>query len=267
MTLREDQILRYSRHILLPEVGGIGQERLARARVLCVGAGGLGSPAILYLAAAGVGRLGIVDGDAVDLTNLQRQVLHGTPDVGVPKVESAARAVARLNPDVQVDGYPFRLDAGNARELIGRYELVLDGSDNFPTRFLVNDACYFAGVPLVSACVLRFSGYLSTFSYAPGTPCYRCLYPAPPPVGSVPSCSEAGILGAIAGVMGTLQASEALKWLLELGEPAVGKLVTYDALKTRFDTKFLRRDPACPLCGQAPSITELRMAEGAWCEG
>ena len=255
----EDEISRYSRHILLPEVGGTGQARLRAARVLVVGAGGLGSPVALYLAAAGVGTLGLVDDDRVELSNLQRQVAHTTARLGQPKVRSAAEAVRAINPDTRVDLHETRLTAANALELIGGYDLVCDGSDNFATRFLVADACVLARRTLVSAAVLRFDGQLGTFRPhldADG-PCYRCLHPAPPPPGLVPSCGEAGILGAVTGVMGSLQATEALKELLGIGESLSGRLLIWDGLGARFRTVRLRRDPACALCGPAPSIRDL----------
>lgn len=264
MDFTEDQIRRYARHIILPEVGGTGQARLLGARVLVVGAGGLGSPLILYLAAAGVGTIGVVDDDTVDLTNLQRQVLHDTARVGWPKVESAAAAVASVNPDVTVVPHRLRLDAGNALALIGDYDIVADGSDNFPTRFLVNDACRLAGRTLVSAAVLRFDGQLATFKA--GGPCYRCLYNAPPPEDEIPSCAQAGVLGAMAGVMGSLQATEVLKEILGIGDSLAGHLLIIDALSTTIRKLRLPVDPACPLCGCSPSIHDLsehsRSADG-----
>ena len=255
----EDEISRYSRHILLPEVGGTGQARLRKSRVLVVGAGGLGSPLALYLAAAGVGTLGLVDDDRVELSNLQRQVAHTTGRLGQPKVRSAAEAARAINPAVQVELHETRLAAANALDLVGRYDLVCDGCDNFDTRFLVADACVLARRTLVSAAVLRFDGQLSTFRPhldADG-PCYRCLHPAPPPPGLVPTCGEAGILGAVTGVMGSLQATEALKELLGIGESLSGRLLLWDGLGARFRTVRLRRDPACALCGAAPAIHDL----------
>lgn len=251
----EDQIRRYARHIILPEVGGVGQARLLAAKVLVIGAGGLGSPLILYLAAAGVGTIGVIDDDVVDLTNLQRQVLHATERIGLSKVESARRAVASVNPEVTVVSHPLRLDAGNAMEVIGGYDIVADGSDNFATRFLVNDACRLAGKTLVSAAVLRFDGQLATFK-APG-PCYRCLYPTIPGEDEVPSCAQAGVLGAMAGVMGSLQATEVLKEILGVGDSLSGGLLIVDALSTTFRKVRLRPDPACPLCGREATITDL----------
>jgi molybdopterin-synthase adenylyltransferase len=258
MALSDTELERYARHIVLREVGGVGQARLKAARVLVVGAGGLGSPVILYLAAAGVGTIGVVDDDVVALSNLQRQIAHRTADIGRPKTESAARAAAAINPDVRVEPHQMRLGPDNASELIGRYDIVADGSDNFATRFLVNDACFFAGKTLVSAAVTEFDGQLATFKpYAGDWPCYRCIFPEPPPPGTVPSCSEAGVLGAAAGVMGTLQALEVLKEITGAGESLAGKLLIYDALATRFRTVRVRRDKACALCGEHPTRTSL----------
>lgn len=257
MDFTEAQIQRYARHILLPEVGGAGQAALHRARVLLVGAGGLGSPLALYLAAAGVGTLGLVDDDTVDLSNLQRQIAHTTDRVGVRKVDSVVQAVAAINPEVRVEAHPLRLTAENAADLVSRYDIVADGSDNFSTRFLVNDACFFARKTLVSAAILRFDGQLYTFKPHAGGPCYRCLFPEPPPPGQIPSCAEAGILGAVAGVMGTLQATEILKEILGIGDSMAGRLLIYDALGTAFRTVRLKPDPTCPLCGPAPRITTL----------
>jgi len=251
----EDQIQRYARHIILPEVGGIGQARLLDSRVLVVGAGGLGSPVILYLAAAGVGTIGIVDDDSVDLSNLQRQIVHATAAIGTAKVDSARRAVAAINPDVRVVPIRCRLDKDNARAIIADYQVVADGSDNFPTRFLVNDSCRLEGRTLVSAAILRFDGQLATFR--PGGPCYRCIYREPPPEGEIPSCSQAGVLGAIAGTLGALQATEVLKELLGIGDTMAGRLLIYDALSVAFRNVRVRRDPGCPLCGDNPTITDL----------
>jgi len=253
----EDDITRYSRHILLKEVGGTGQARLQAARVLIVGAGGLGSPLALYLAAAGVGTLGIVDGDRVELSNLQRQIAHTTARIGALKVASAAEAVCAVNPGVLVEGHATRLTAENAAALIERYDIVCDGTDNFATRFLIADACALGRRTLVSAAVLRFEGQLSVFKPHAGGPCYRCLYPEPPPAGLVPTCSEAGVLGAVTGVMGTLQATEVLKEILGIGETLSGRLLIWDALATRFRTVRLRPDPDCALCGQHATITNL----------
>ncbi|MBL6078366.1 molybdopterin-synthase adenylyltransferase MoeB [Belnapia sp. T18] len=253
------ELHRYSRHILLQDVGAIGQAKLRAARVLVVGAGGLGAPLALYLAAAGIGTIGIVDHDALELSNLQRQVIHSTARLGRNKAESAAETLAGLNPEVRVETHPIRLDAESAMALIPRYDLVCDGTDNFATRFLLGDACHLLGRPLVSAAVLRFEGQLSTFRSYLGAPhpCHRCLHPEPPPEGLVPSCSEAGVLGAVTGVMGTLQATEVLKEILGIGEGMSGRLLLWDALETRFRTIRLRRDPGCALCGEAATIRDL----------
>jgi len=260
MTFSDEEIERYARHIVLREVGGAGQLRLAGARVLVVGAGGLGSPLILYLAAAGVGTLGIADFDHVALSNLQRQIAHRTADVGRLKTDSASDAARALNPGVRIEPHSTRLRPDNALQIVGKYDLVADGSDNFQTRFLVNDACFFAGKPLVSAAVSEFDGQLATFKAhdRSGTfPCYRCLFPEPPPAGTAPSCSETGILGAAAGVMGTLQALEVIKEILGIGETLAGRLLIYDALATRFRTVRVPPDPACRLCGSSPDILRL----------
>ena len=259
MELTESQIERYARHILLPEVGGVGQSRLLDSKVLVIGAGGLGSPLLLYLAAAGVGTLGVIDDDVVDLSNLQRQIIHDSAAVGRPKVESAVDRVRAINADVQAHAYAERLSAANVLDLIGGYDLVVDGSDNFPTRFLLNDACYFAGKTLVSAALLRFDGQVSSFKahLGAGHPCYRCIFREPPPRGLIPSCSEAGVLGALAGAVGTIQATEALKELLGVGESLSGHLLIYDALHTQFRKIKVPKDPACPLCGDKPTITDL----------
>jgi adenylyltransferase/sulfurtransferase len=247
----EAEVQRYARHILLREVGGVGQAKLKAARVLIVGAGGLGSPLALYLAAAGVGSIGIVDADVLELSNLQRQVAHTTGRLGQLKVDSAAAAMREINPLVQVEVFAERLDAGNVQVLLAGYDIICDGTDNFETRFLLADACVLARKTLVSAAVLRFEGQLSTFkphADAQG-PCYRCLYPEPPPPGMVPSCSEAGVLGAVTGVMGTLQATEVLKEIMGIGESLSGRLVIWDALQAEFRKVRLRRDPGCPVCG------------------
>jgi len=246
--LSNDEIHRYSRHLILPEVGMEGQRRLKDARVLMVGAGGLGSPVGLYLAAAGVGRVGLVEFDAVDVTNLQRQVLHGTKDVGRPKLQSAIERMRDLNPHVEVTGHPTRLTRDNALELVRAHDLVVDGTDNFATRYLVNDACVLTGRPNVYASIFRFEGQASVFATAEG-PCYRCLYPTPPPPGAVPSCAEGGVLGVLPGLLGVIQATEALKLLAGIGEPLVGRLLLVDALGMRFRTVKVRRDPRCPACG------------------
>jgi molybdopterin/thiamine biosynthesis adenylyltransferase/rhodanese-related sulfurtransferase len=247
-SLTDEELLRYGRHLVLPEVGLEGQRRLKQARVLLVGAGGLGSPVALYLAAAGVGHLGLCDFDAVDASNLQRQVLHGTRDVGRPKVESGRDRLADLNPNVHVELHPLRLDRGNALELVRAHDLVVDGTDNFATRYLVNDACVLAGRPNVYASIFRFEGQASVFATADG-PCYRCLHPEPPPPGLVPSCAEGGVLGVLPGLLGLIQATEAVKLILGIGEPLVGRLLLVDALTMRFQALRLRRDPACPACG------------------
>ncbi|HTQ13131.1 MAG TPA: molybdopterin-synthase adenylyltransferase MoeB [Rhizomicrobium sp.] len=264
MALSDTELERYARHIVLREVGGPGQARLRAARVLVVGAGGLGSPVLLYLAAAGVGTLGIADFDTVSLSNLQRQIAHASADVGRLKTDSAAARIRALNPHVAVETHPVRLTAANAMELVGRYDVVADGSDNFATRFLVNDACFFAKKILVSAAVTEFDGQLSTFKAfdrAGAHPCYRCIFPAPPPPGMAPSCSETGVLGAAAGVMGTLQALEVLKEITGAGESLAGYLLIYEALATRFRSVKVRPDPACALCGQNPSIRDIGWAK------
>lgn len=265
MSLDDRQLERYARHIILKEVGGAGQRRLLDARVLVVGAGGLGSPLILYLAAAGVGTIGVVDDDTVSLSNLQRQIAHGTERIGMAKTSSAAQAVRSINPDVHLVEHRARLGPANAMELIGAYDLVADGSDNFPTRFLVNDAARLAGKPLVSAAMLRFEGQLSTFKSHLGEPhpCYRCIFREAPPPDLVPSCSEAGILGALAGTMGSLQATEVLKELLGLGESMSGRLLIYDALQPTFRIVRVRRDPGCPLCGPQATIHDLTLHQAA----
>jgi molybdopterin/thiamine biosynthesis adenylyltransferase/rhodanese-related sulfurtransferase len=251
-----DEVRRYSRHLILPEFGARGQKALKAARVLCVGVGGLGSPAAMYLAAAGVGTLGLVDFDVVDVSNLQRQVLHGTPDVGRPKLDSAREKLAALNPEVQVVTHATQLSADDALELFRQYDVVLDGTDSYATRYLINDACVLTKRPNVSASVFRFEGQLSVFG-APGGPCYRCLYPEPPPAGLVPSCGEGGVLGVVPGVLGTLQATEAIKLVTRLGEPLVGRLLLFDALEMRTRQVKVRRDPRCAACGDAPTVTTL----------
>jgi sulfur-carrier protein adenylyltransferase/sulfurtransferase len=251
-----DELLRYARHLTLPEVGAAGQARLKAARVLLIGAGGLGSPAALYLAAAGVGTLGIVDGDVVDASNLQRQVLHDSHGIGRLKTDSAVERLHALNPFVAIEPIPERLTSANAREVIGRYDLVLDGSDNFPTRYLVNDACVLEHRPLVYGSIFRFSGQLSVFA-TPDGPCYRCLFAEPPPPELVPSCADAGVLGVLPGLVGSMQALEAIKWILGIGQSAVGRLMLIDALALRFREIVVRRDPACAICGDHPTIHEL----------
>ena len=256
MPLSPAELVRYARHLTLPEIGSRGQERLRRARVLLVGAGGLGSPAALYLAAAGVGTLGVVDADAVELSNLQRQILHGTDTLGQPKTESARARIQALNPEVQVETHRVRLDASNALEILAGYDLSLDGSDNFPTRYLVNDASVLLGKPYVYGSIFRFDGQVSVFG-APEGPCYRCLFADPPPPDLVPNCAEAGVLGVLPGLIGSLQALEAIKWILGTGEPLVGRLLLVDALRVRFRELSITRDPECRVCGAQPSIREL----------
>jgi molybdopterin/thiamine biosynthesis adenylyltransferase/rhodanese-related sulfurtransferase len=260
------QLERYSRHILLPEVGEGGQAKLLQARVLLLGAGGLGSPAALYLAAAGVGTLGVVDDDAVDASNLQRQVLHGTDRLGAPKVESAARTITNLNPDVKVIPFSERLTSANVDRIFDQgWDVIVDGLDNFPTRYLVNDASVWKNIPVVHGSIFRFEGQVTTFWPRKG-PCYRCLYPEPPPPHLAPSCAEAGVLGILPGVIGTIQATEAIKILLGKGEPLVGRLLMYDSLKMEFRTLKLRRDPRCPVCGESPTISSYIDYEG-FCAG
>ncbi len=255
-TLSPMEILRYSRHLIMPEVAMEGQLKLKAAKVLMVGAGGLGSPLGLYLAAAGIGRIGIVDFDVVDLTNLQRQVLHSTPAVGRPKLLSAKERLLELNPEVHVDLYETRLTSENALDILGGYDVVVDGTDNFPTRYLVNDACVLLGKPNVYGSIFRFEGQVSVFGMREG-PCYRCLYPEPPPPGLVPSCAEGGVLGILPGAVGTLQATEVIKLVLGIGQPLVGRLLLFDALRMAFRELRLRKDPDCPICGKNPSIHRL----------
>lgn len=262
MKLTDEQIERYARHIMLPEIGGAGQARLLESRVLLVGAGGLGSPLALYLAAAGVGVIGIIDDDVVSLSNLQRQIAHKTRDIGRPKTDSAAESISAINPDVRVIRHQVRLDLENVRELIGDYDLVADGCDNFATKFLLNDACFFQRKPLVAAALGRFEGQLSTFrGYEEGKPCYRCIFPSMPPADAMPDCATAGTLGLVAGVMGTLQGIEVVKELLGIGEGMAGFLLIYDALDTAFRKIKVRPDPGCRLCGPQPAITMLDPAE------
>ena len=257
MKLTDEQIVRYSRQIILPGVGGKGQRKLSEAKVFIMGAGGLGSPAALYLAAAGVGTIGLADSDRVDLSNLQRQILHRTCDVTHLKVESGKKTLESLNPDVAVRIYQERVTSANAREMIKDYDLVLDGSDNFPTRFLVNDACYFEKKTLISGAILRFEGQLSTFKPHANGPCYRCLLPEPPLPGHVPSCQEAGVLGAVAGIIGLFQANEALKEILGIGQSMAGRFLLFNALNLSFDEIKIQKNPRCPLCGEHPTIKEL----------
>ena len=252
----EEEIRRYSRHIVLPEVGGTGQKRINRAAVLVVGAGGLGSPVAFYLAAAGVGKIGIVDNDVVDMSNLQRQILHTTADVGRKKVESAREALLALNPHLTMVPHDVRLNSTNIRDILKEYDLVAEGSDNFPTKFLVNDACVMTGTPLSMAGIFRFSGQILTVLPGVG-PCYRCLIPQPPPPGAIPSCQEAGVLGAMAGAVGVMQATEILKIILGKGELLSGRLLLFEALQMRFEPIEVKRNPECPVCSATPSITEL----------
>jgi molybdopterin/thiamine biosynthesis adenylyltransferase/rhodanese-related sulfurtransferase/molybdopterin converting factor small subunit len=254
--LSHAEVLRYSRHLLLPEVGIGGQRKLKAARVLTIGAGGLGSPLSLYLAAAGVGTIGIVDFDAVDLTNLQRQIVHGTSMLGQPKLESAEARLTDLNPNVRIEKHETRLSSENALEILREYDIVVDGTDNFPTRYLVNDACVLLEKPNVYGSIFRFEGQASVF-YAKQGPCYRCLYSEPPPPGLVPSCAEGGVLGVLPGIIGSIQALETIKWIIGAGDSLIGRLVLFDALKLRFRELQLRKDPACPICGDNPTIHEL----------
>jgi molybdopterin/thiamine biosynthesis adenylyltransferase len=257
MKFSEEQIHRYSRQMILPGVGGRGQKKLTEAKVFIMGAGGLGSPAALYLAAAGVGTLGLADSDRVEIHNLQRQILHRSCDIGLPKVESGKKTLESLNPEVKVEVYPERVTSRNIREIIKGYDLVLDGSDNFPTRFLVNDACYFERKTLISGAILRFEGQLSTFKPHANGPCYRCLFPEPPPPGHIPSCQEAGVLGAVAGTIGLFQASEALKEILGIGKSMAGRFLVYDALDLSFHEFKVEKNPHCPLCGENSTINDL----------
>ena len=261
MVLSRDELIRYSRHLSLAEVGVEGQARLKAARVLCVGAGGLGSPASLYLAAAGVGTLGLVDFDEVDVTNLQRQVLYSTADVGRPKLEAAAARLQAMNPGLNLELHRVTLDASNALDLVSRYDVVLDGTDNFTARYLVNDACVIAGRPNAYGSIFRFEGQASVFA-TPGGPCYRCLHPEPPPPGLVPSCAEAGVLGVLPGIIGTIQATETIKLIVGIGESLAGRFLIFDALRMRFRELKLPKDPQCAVCGEQPTIRELVAYEG-----
>ena len=256
MALTNDEVKRYSRHLIMPEVGVEGQEKLKNGSVLCIGAGGLGSPAALYLAAAGVGRIGIVDFDVVDFSNLQRQVIHGTPDVGRSKLASAKDRLLALNPHITIDTYETALSSKNALELFKPYDVILDGTDNFPTRYLTNDACVLLGKPNAYGSIFRFEGQASVFAVK-GGPCYRCLYPEPPPPGLVPSCAEGGVLGVLPGVVGTIQATEAIKLIMGIGEPLIGRFLIYDALRMKFRELKLKKDPDCPVCGTHPTVHEL----------
>jgi len=256
MTLSKDEILRYSRHLIMPEVGMEGQLKLKAAKVALIGTGGLGAPLGMYLAAAGIGRIGLVDFDVVDFTNLQRQVIHGTKDVGKKKLDSAAETMLDINPYVEIDRHETALSSENALEILKDYDIVVDGTDNFPTRYLVNDACVLLGKPNVYGSIFRFEGQATIFAY-PGGPCYRCLYPEPPPPGLVPSCAEGGVLGILPGTIGLIQATETVKLILGAGEPLIGRLVLYDALVMRFRELKLRRNPECPVCGDHPTIKQL----------
>lgn len=256
VTLSHDEIRRYSRHLILPEIGVEGQKKLKAASVLLIGTGGLGSPLGVYLAAAGVGRLGIVDYDVVDESNLHRQIIHGTKDVGRLKVDSAEETLADINPFITIEKYNVPLTSENALDIIADYDVVIDGTDNFPTRYLVNDACVLLGKPNVYGSIFRFEGQASVF-YAKEGPCYRCLFPAPPPPGLVPSCADGGVLGVLPGTIGTIQATEAIKLIVGIGEPLIGRLLLYDALDMTFDTIRVRKNPKCPVCGENPTVTEL----------
>jgi sulfur-carrier protein adenylyltransferase/sulfurtransferase len=260
ISLRPDQESRYSRHTLIPEVGVAGQIKLLGAKVLCIGAGGLGSPSSMYLAAAGIGTIGMIDDDVVDASNLQRQILHSTDRVGVAKVESAETTLRGLNPDVKVDKHRTRITSDNALALIAPYDVIIDGADNFPTRYLVNDAALRLGKPVIHASIFRFEGQITVFPSV-GSPCYRCLYPQPPPPEDAPSCAEAGVLGVLPGIMGVLQATEAIKLILGLGDTLAGRLLCYDAIKTRFRELRMRRDPACPTCGDGVDRSKIPLID------
>ena len=256
VSLSNQEVERYSRHLIMPEVGMDGQLKLKAASVLCIGVGGLGSPVAMYLAAAGVGRLGLVDFDVVDYSNLQRQVIHGTPDVGRSKLESARDTLVAINPEVAIDMHETALSSSNAFDVLGDYDVVVDGTDNFPTRYLVNDACVLLRKPNVFGSIFRFEGQVSVFATEQG-PCYRCLYPEPPPPGLVPSCAEGGVLGILPGVIGTIQATETVKLIIGVGEPLINRFMIYDALRMKFRELKLRRDPDCPVCGDRPTVTQL----------
>ena len=257
MQLSNDEIRRYSRHLILPEVGLAGQKKICSTSVLCIGAGGLGSPIAMYLAAAGIGKIGLVDFDTVDFSNLQRQIIHGTEDVGKPKTDSAKATIQRINPNVEVVIHAVRLSSENALEIIGQYDIVVDGTDNFPTRYLTNDACVLLKKANIYGSIFRFEGQASVFAPHLGGPCYRCLYPEPPPPGMVPSCAEGGVLGVLPGIIGTIQATEILKLALGKGTSLTGRLLLFNALEMKFRELKLRRDPECPLCGEHPTITRL----------
>ncbi len=257
MQLNNDEIRRYSRHLILPEVGLAGQKKICSTSVLCIGAGGLGSPIAMYLAAAGIGKIGLLDFDVVDFSNLQRQIIHGTEDVGRPKTDSARDSIKRINPNVEVVVHNTRISSENALEIIGQYDIVVDGTDNFPTRYLTNDACVLLKKPNVYGSIFRFEGQASVFAPHLGGPCYRCLYPEPPPPGMVPSCAEGGVLGVLPGIVGCIQSTEILKLALGKGSSLIGRLLLFNALDMKFRELKLRRDPQCPLCGENPSITKL----------
>src|SRR5262244_740408 len=255
-SLTNDEVKRYSRHLIMPEVGVDGQRKLKAAKVLCIGAGGLGSPVAMYLAAAGVGTIGLVDFDVVDYSNLQRQILHSTPDVGKPKLQSAKEKLQALNPEIEIRTHEVALSSENALQLFAPYDVIIDGTDNFPTRYLVNDACVILGKPNAYGSIFRFEGQASVFATKEG-PCYRCLYPEPPPPGLVPSCAEGGVLGVLPGLIGVIQATETVKLIMGIGEPLIGRFLIYDALRMRFRELKLRKDPDCPVCGTHPTVTRL----------
>jgi molybdopterin/thiamine biosynthesis adenylyltransferase len=264
MDFTEEQIERYSRHIILSDIGVEGQEKILNGKVLIVGAGGLGAPAALYLAAAGVGTLGLIDGDVVDRTNLQRQVIHFTPDLNKPKVISAREKIELINPEVKVKTYPELLTVDNINQIFSEYDLIIDGTDNFPTKFLINDACVFLGKPFSHGGILRFEG--QTFTWTPGSACYRCVFRKPPPANAVPTCSQAGVLGSIAGMLGTIQATEAIKYLIQKGDLLTNRMLIFNALKMEFRTVKLKKDDNCPLCGKNPEITTFQSYDLPTCE-
>ena len=256
-TFTPEQVQRYARHLILPEVGGAGQRKLLNTSVLLLGAGGLGSPSGMYLAAAGVGRIGVLDFDVVDASNLQRQLLHGSDDLGRPKVDSAADTLRSLNPDIEVVKHSVHINSENALDIFRPYDVIVDGTDNFPTRYLANDAAYFLDKPLVHGAIYRFEGQMTLFDAGKGSGCYRCLFPTPPPPGAVPSCAEAGVFGVLPGIIGSMMAFETIKYVLGIGESMVGKLLIFEGMDTSFRKVNLRRNPACPLCGDNPTVTGL----------
>ncbi len=262
--MKNDQLLRYSRQIILEQIGGVGQEKLLSSSVFVAGAGGLGSPALYYLAAAGVGRIGVADWDVVDITNLQRQIVHFTDDVGRMKIDSAIEKLHKLNPDIKIDRFNLQIDAGNIADTIKNYDFIIDGVDNFPTKFLINDAAVFLGKPFSHAGILRFSG--QTFTHIPGGACYRCMFPEPPPTGLVPTCSEAGIIGPVAGVIGSIQALEAIKYITKTGSLLSDKLLTFDALTSEFRAIKIKHSHSCPVCGDNPTITKLENIKLPQCD-